>query len=220
MGRPTEGYKIDGKRIPGVTTITGRFKDSGGLIAWAWQQGRDGKDFRETRDTAATAGTAVHSMIECDWSGKPFDSTIYKPDVLEKAEHAYLAYLAWKEQTRLAIVHSELALISQKYEFGGTLDAIMVQGKLCLGDYKSSNGVYPDMLVQVAGGYAVLWDENYPDEPLDGMQLIRFSKPTEDDDPISFSQHYWSAELFPIAKRQFLLWRESYELDKRLKKFV
>lgn len=221
MGRPEGGYKTqDGQRVPGVTTITGRFKECGGLLHWAWQQGRDGKDFRETRDAAADAGTACHEMIECEWTGRPFDPQKYDESVLKKAEHAFLAYLEWKAQTKLTVLHSEMPLVSEQYRFGGTLDAIMINQRLRLGDYKTSNGVYADMLIQVAGGYALLWDEHFPDQPLDGMELIRFSKPQEPDDPISFSHHYWSAEIFPLAKRQFLLYREAYDADKRLAKLV
>jgi len=220
MGRPVVGYMIDNQKVPGVTTITGRFKDSGGLIYWAWQQGKDGKDFRESRDRAADAGTIAHAMIEADWSGRPYDTSALNAEAVKKAEHAFLAYVEWKEQTKLQVVHSELSLVSKVHRFGGTIDCVMVNGRLRLGDYKTSNGIYPDMLIQVAGGYSLLWREHYPDQPLDGMELIRFSKPDKPDDPISFSHHYWSAELFPIAERQFLLYREAFENDKRLKKFV
>ena len=91
MARPTEGYKIDGEKVPGVTTITGRFKESGGLIYWAWQQGKDGKDFRDTKQKAADAGRVAHGMIEADWTGKPCDTSTYDPEIIKKAEHAYLA---------------------------------------------------------------------------------------------------------------------------------
>ena len=33
---PTQPYYVDGKRVPSVTTVLSRFKDSGGLINWAW----------------------------------------------------------------------------------------------------------------------------------------------------------------------------------------
>ena len=36
MPTPSEGYRIDGKRVPSVTTIIGRFKESGALLRWAW----------------------------------------------------------------------------------------------------------------------------------------------------------------------------------------
>lgn len=221
MARPKGGYvHDDGGRVPGVTTITGRYKEPGGIIHWAHAQGLSGIDYRETRDAAANAGTCVHNMVEADWAQMVFDRTVYQPATLAKADHAYLGYVEWKLQTQLTVIKSELSLVSQKRRFGGTLDAVMVGGRLSIGDYKTSNGIFPDMLVQVAGGYSLLWEEHFPDQPLHGMQLIRFSKPERPDDPVSFHHHYWSAEIFPIAQRIFLLWLESYELEKRLKKFV
>lgn len=220
MGRPKDGYFIDGEKVPGVTTITGRYKDSGALIYWAWNQGKQGIDFRQTRDKAADAGTCAHAMIEADWHQTEFKRTDYEPSILEKADHAFLAYLEWKEQTNLKIIKPELTLLSKKHKFGGTLDAILVGKKLRLGDYKTSGGVYADMLIQVGGGYALLWEENYPDEKLDGIEILRFSKPNQPDDPISFHHHYYSAEILPILKQQFIRFREAYEADKRIKKLL
>ena len=42
-GRPDVYRAADGKRVPGVTTVLGKFKDPGGLIHWAWELGRDAK---------------------------------------------------------------------------------------------------------------------------------------------------------------------------------
>jgi hypothetical protein len=41
MARPTHGYvNAAGEKIPGTTTIIGRFKESGGLIQWAYARGK------------------------------------------------------------------------------------------------------------------------------------------------------------------------------------
>lgn len=62
-----------GKRVPSVTTILSRFKESGGLLHWAWNLGIEGKDYRAERDKAADSGTLVHEMIDRHFSGKdPF----------------------------------------------------------------------------------------------------------------------------------------------------
>ena len=218
MGRPTSGYKIDGEKVPGVTTIINRFKLSGGLIHWAWQQGMDGKDYRETRDAAADAGTLAHDMVEADIYGAPFDRTAYKSDVLDKADGAFKAYQEWKRQTQLEVAESELSLLSRQHRFGGTLDALFIQGRLALGDWKTSNAVYADHLLQLAA-YAILWEENYPDRPITGgAHLLRFSKSQHPDDPITFAHHYWSD--LTLAKKQFLLYREAFDLDKRLSTFI
>lgn len=218
MGRPKDGYQIDGQRVPGVTTIISRFKESGALMHWAWEQGKNGKDFRETRDAAADAGTCCHDMVEADIYGAPFDESPYKPETLVKAKGAFAAYQEWKQQTRLQVAEAEVSLLSRIHRFGGTLDALFISGKLALGDWKTSNAVYADVLLQLAA-YQVLWEENYPDRPIEaGFHLLRFSKQKEADDPIHFSHHYWSD--LSLAKTLFLLLREAYGLDKRLSKLL
>lgn len=217
-GRPTGGYKnAAGKRIPGVTTITGRFKESGGLIQWAYNCGRDGIDLNAARDKAADAGTLCHEMIDCHLHNRPFDKANHDPAVIEKAEHAFLGYLEWAERSKLKVTAAEVSLVSERYQFGGTFDAIMSGGSLNLADYKTSGGIYTEMLVQVAGGYSLLWEEHHPGEQLAGMDLLRISKPDSPDDPVSFHHHHWSAEIFAPCQRQFILLREAYELDKRIK---
>jgi hypothetical protein len=216
MGRPKDGYFIDGERVPSVTTILSRYKESGGLLYWAWQQGKDGKDFRETRDAAADAGTCAHEMVECDIRGKAFDASKYKPETFIKADGAYQGYLEWKDQTKLEVADTEVSLVSRTHRFGGTLDAMLVRGKLSLGDWKTSGGIYVDYLLQLAA-YELLWEENHPTQPIDGgFYLLRFSKQESPDDPISFAQHYWSD--LSIARACFLHLRAAYDLDKRLKK--
>lgn len=218
MGRPYDGYKLNGERIPGVTTIISRFKPSGGLIHWAWQQGKDGKDYRETRDKAADAGTVAHDMVEADIYGAVFDPTGIDLETVAKADGAFQAYKTWKTQTNLQVAEAELSLISKTHRFGGTIDALFVQGELALGDWKTSNAIYADYLIQLAA-YKILWTENRPDQPITGgFHLLRFSKQEHSDDPVAFSHHYWSN--LDLAERQFILYREAYDNDKRLGKLV
>ena len=65
-GRPTAYRLEDGTRVPGVTTITNKFKDSGGLIHWAWQCGIDGVDYRAKRDEAGDVGHLAHAAVDAD----------------------------------------------------------------------------------------------------------------------------------------------------------
>lgn len=220
-GRPKEGYRnAAGEKIPGCTTIVGRFKDSGALIYWAWNCGREGKDIRAEKDNAADAGSCAHEMIDCHLHQRTFQHAGWDALAVGKAEHCFLGYLDWAEQNSLKVEASEVSLVSEVHQFGGTFDAVLRGGHLRLLDYKTSNGVYPDMLIQVAGGYYLLWNEHFPDRPLEGMDLLRISKPKAPDDPVMFEHRHWSAEIFPIASEQFLLMRRAYDLDKRLKGFV
>jgi hypothetical protein len=214
---PTQPYYVDKVRVPSVTTILSRFKESKALIYWAWDQGRQGLDCRDTSKKACDAGTLCHAMIEANIRAHPMPSLadIPKP-TREAAYHAFKAFMEWKARVKLRILETELSLVSNKYKFGGTLDAMIVQEKLILGDWKTSKGIYTDMLIQVAGGYSLLWEENYPDQKLEGIEILRISKPAEDGDPVSFADHFWGPEVIPMAQKQFLLFREAYDRDKKL----
>jgi hypothetical protein len=205
-------FTKDGKKVPSVTTVLSRFKDSGGLIHWAWELGMEGKDYRKVRDAAADAGTLAHGLVDAWAHGVAFAIPQETPDeVRQRAEKAYGAFLEWVAQTQLKIDQTELPLVSEKYRFGGTFDALLVRGKRSMGDWKTSNKVYGEYLAQVAA-YGILWEENFPDQPIDGgYHLLRFDKEYGD-----FHAHWWG-EL-EAGKRYFLNLREAYEDDKELKK--
>lgn len=212
---PHQVYKLkNGTKVPSVTTIISRFKESGALMYWAWTQGRDGKDFRETKQEAADAGTIAHNAMEAWKNKQEFNWAAYPPsDLVEKAKMSFSAFLEWATQTKLVITQAEVPLVSEKYKFGGCLDAILVNNKRAIGDYKTSNGLYPDYLLQIAA-YGLLWNENFPLEPITGgYYLLRFDKTYGD-----FSQKWWG-EL-DAARKQFLFLRQAYEYDAELKQRV
>ena len=60
-----------GTRLPSVTTIIGRFKESGGLLYWANQQGLEGKTLDEARVEVTTPGTLAHRAVEDHINGRP-----------------------------------------------------------------------------------------------------------------------------------------------------
>jgi hypothetical protein len=212
MPTPGKGYWLDGKRVPGTTTIIGRFKDSGALIHWSWNLGMQGLDYRDVKQKAADAGTCCHDMVECHIRGKQFDAFAYPLEVIKPAEMAFGAFLRWAEQSNLRPAKTEVALISRRYRFGGTLDAVTVGDELHLLDWKSSNSVYPDYLLQLAA-YGALWNEHNPDMPVRGYDLVRFSKVEGD------FAHYSFVSL-KNELTQFLLLRKAYELDTLLKKRI
>lgn len=208
---PTQAYKVDGVRVPSVTTILSRFKDSGALIYWAWDQGKQGLDYRQTRDAAADAGTIAHAMIESIIRVKPFPlKADYPPEVWAKAMSSFSAFQEWSQQTRLTPVETEVPMTCKCHMFGGTLDTMMVNEKLSLGDFKTGNAVYIEHLCQLAA-YGHLWNVNNPEQPIEGgYHLLRLSKVEGD-----FSHHFWAN--LDKAWRRFELLREAYDLDSELK---
>jgi hypothetical protein len=220
MARPKGGYRnAEGVRVPGVTTIIGRFKDSGGLMWWAFNQGQayernEITGLYDKRDEAAESGTLAHTLVEADILGDPLpDLSKYPTEIAKNAIQGFQNYLRWKDTTKMEIVEQETPLVSEKYQFGGTPDAIMVRGELALGDWKTSNSVFPDHIIQLAA-YKELWEENNPHRPITGgFHLCRFDKEHAD-----FTHHFWS-ELND-AWEQFKLFRIAYDIDKKLKKRV
>ena len=222
MARPKAGYRAeDGEPVPGTTTIIGRFKDSGALMHWASEQGRLMErgvisSIYERRDSAADAGTLAHELVERYIQGLTPETVLagVPPEVSDRAQTAYLAYLEWHRQSRIEVIATETVLVSERYRYGGTLDAVfrMPSGETHLGDWKTSNGVYEDYLVQLAA-YQQLWNEHYPLTPVTGAHLLRFSKETGD-----FSHHFY-ADLSD-ARELFLLYRRAYSLSQKLRRRI
>lgn len=221
MPTPKKGYFLkDGTKVPGTTTVIGRFKDSGGLLHWAFKQGKEGKDrLYDEAEKAADIGSCAHGMVEMkvhgkndaeinEWAG----NTLSDPDALEKARSAFGSYLAWAKNFKVKIIEQEIQLTSEKYRYGGTPDAIgLIDNQLVLLDWKTSNSVYADYLIQLAA-YRQLWEENNPDKPITGgFHLLRFAKEHGD-----FAHHYFPN--LDNAWRQFILFREAFDIDKELKK--
>lgn len=215
MARPAQGYKNQaGKKVPGTTTIISRFKDSGGLLFWAFKQGQSGaQTLYEERDKAAEAGTLAHDMIEAFILSHPApDLTTINPQIAERANNAFAQFREWWEQTRIEIVATERAYVSERYQFGGTVDAIGrdTKGRIVLVDWKTSNSVYMDYLIQL-GAYGLLLEECVPEWKPEAFHLLRVAKESAD-----FAHHFYG-EL-EDAKAQFILFRQAYDIDARLKK--
>jgi len=226
MATPAKGYWLNGKRLPGTTTVIGRFKDSGGLLHWAFKQGQSGAaSLYEKRDEAGNIGTAAHSMIEAHINGESETDALKNwslgKEGEEQAENAYDMYLKWERQTGLKLLskYQEIQLISPEYKFGGTPDAIgQIDDEIVLLDWKTSNGVYQDYIIQLAAyihlineGVQMDSGEPLPFKVSGGAHLLRFAKEYPD------FGHYYFGDI-SSAWRQFQLFREAYEIDKELKK--
>lgn len=180
MPTPSGGYLLNNKRIPSVTAILGRFKQSSHLIEWANRIGREGLSSKTEARRAADAGTAVHDAIEQDLRGLP-TTAVFSAHELDKeqlswATNAYQCYLDWKKEANPVVDDMELQLISSKYGFGGTPDAVGLHpdGQRILYDWKTSGKLYADYYLQAAA-YAALYEENTGNR-IDQAVIVRFDK--------------------------------------------
>jgi hypothetical protein len=199
-----------------VTTITGRFKDSGGLIHWAWNEGAEGRDYRASRDKAAEAGSICHGWIE-DWiHGVPVDVSNLSDPLWIQAAKGYLAFQEWADQVKLEILETEVPLVSEQYKFGGTFDALaLVAGTPKLLDWKTSNAVYAEYVAQLAAYRQLIWERGdaHPHSYPQSAQLLRVGKEHAD-----FHVHSYPESVLDIGWSYFKRAREMYDLDKELRK--
>ncbi len=176
---PTANYKNShGQRVSGVTTIIGQNLgwNKQQLMWWANQEGLAGRNHRDTSQKAADAGTIAHYMIECDIKGIKPVLAQYDKDLIDKAENCFLNYLHWKDMVNFAPITTELALVSEIYGYGGTLDCpATIKGQTCLFDWKSSSGTYADYWIQMSA-YVNLWNETQSDPLNGGVYLLRIDK--------------------------------------------
>lgn len=187
-------YWKDGKRLSGVTSITGQVDKSRGLMAWQERLSREyledyvGKKLtkaiideavsqhRLKKEEACDIGSLVHDWIEkyvkvrLENGEKPE----YPKD--EKAMNGILAFLDWENNHKVEWLSSEQIVYSKKYGYVGTFDAVaIVDGKKVLIDFKTSKTIYPEHHLQ-ATGYLIAYYEEF-NEFLDGL-LLHFDKET------------------------------------------
>jgi len=178
-------YKLkSGALVPGVTTVLSVL-DKPFLVQWAYNLGRQGIDYRKVRDTAAGVGTLVHYSILCDLKSENPDLSEYSQADIDKANNCLRSYYAWKKQNPIKPIMTEVALISEKYGYGGTLDLFArSKDSNILYDFKTSSGIYVSYLYQVAA-YGQLILENTGKLP-DMFTILRFNKDNNNDFEIRY----------------------------------
>lgn len=154
-------YKVNDVRVPSVTTIIGVLNKPA-LLKWAWQCGVDGIDYLKARDAAADAGTLAHSMILAHLKGEQPDTAEYSKETIDLAENSFLSYLQWEKEHQVKPVLVETPLVDEEYKYGGTPDMVgEVDSELCLVDFKTGKGLYPEYEIQLSA-YLNILCKNYP----------------------------------------------------------
>lgn len=142
--------------------------------------------WREKRDSSADKGTIIHDLAS--------QYIEFKLGIVKKApkppkdieiENGYLAFLQWVAEHNVKFIATEELVYSKKHDFVGTLDCIaIVDGKYCLIDFKTGNGIYWEMLLQVSG-YAIAHEEE-SEKKFEKCWIVRFGKDTADFEAVDF----------------------------------
>lgn len=207
----------ENKPIPGVTTATGILDKGFGIIHSAWKLGREDIDYRKEWDEAKIVGTATHDIIYCINTNQPFDSTIYSPAVMKQVEIAFKAYNKWEaEHPNFESILLEKPLVSEYYQYGGTLDAFGVEeDKHILIDYKTSKAIFDNNIYQLSAYSHLLWENGYMKFNVSddfNSYVLRLDKKTGD-----FEYKLITKRERNIGFQIFRRCLETYNLKKELK---
>lgn len=219
MPTARDGYYVDGKRVPSVTTILGvglggYSKDA--LMKWAWTEGVAGRDYKQTSQKAADVGTVAHRMIECHLNGELF---VPEPDhepLIVDAQPCFDAFLEWHGANEITIHEQEVSLTSTTHKFGGTFDALgTLNGEPALFDWKSSKGIYGSYVVQVAAYYVLVTENRHRDLWPKTVAIVRVGK----DGKLNVAQINRSDLNMPweIFKHAKAIYHARYDLDRLVK---
>jgi len=144
-------YKLaSGDRVPSVTTILG-ILNKPALLDWAWRCGCDGLDYKAVRDSAADIGTLAHYLVMCHLTGQEPDTSEYSAQDIEQAETCLIKFWEWEKGHKIEPILVESPLISEEYQFGGTIDFFgKVDGQPTLVDFKTGKAIYSEFFYQLA----------------------------------------------------------------------
>jgi hypothetical protein len=212
-----------------VTSICGLLNKPA-LVGWAgklcteagWRAGKEGQPMPKwadicygTRDAAADAGTLAHELFEAHLRKLPLPAVPDTP-VGVAGYRGYENAVRWLDGSSMTIEPYEKPLVSERYRYGGTPDALATSKDriLSLADWKTSAGVYPEMLIQMAA-YRQLLSETQG-TPVVGVHLVRFSRDHGD-----FAHYYFDDSAldtgWTIFQALLALYGPLKALEKRVK---
>jgi len=220
LNAPHTAYKnAAGKRVASVTTVIGVLGKEA-LIKWAAEEERSGvlacmesgealpdSLFYETkRDRAANVGTIAHAMAEAFVNGLDLETDNLPPELVNQALFPFERFRAHWITEGLELVESEVEMVSERWQVGGTADLLVRNrhGVLGLMDLKTSKASkwwpYDETFAQVAA-YTEMWME-LSREPVEWMQLFRIGNAQDDPGQLfEVNREQWSAglDLFTAA---------------------
>jgi len=186
-------YQLDGKPMTGVTTIC-NMQAKGFLINWSASEAyKDSltktdaeikevlknKTYAHTQksDSAKDSGTQAHDLVE-QFINQYINTGNYVFPVYPVIEDigvktSITRFFKWATDNKVEFLGSEVSVYSREHWFAGSFDFICkLNGKLLLGDFKTSKQVDDTYFAQGAG-YIIAVEENNPEVKFDGVIIVR-----------------------------------------------
>ena len=209
-------YRLEsGLIVPGVTSIIKEWSAGGEfLVKWANNLGLEGIDSNKYRDETADIGKLAHAMIVEKLGSVKVDFSDYSENEIEQAQFAVHRFDNWTKEHKVKTIECEKELVSEKNEYGGTIDLIaMVDNIKESVDFKTGKQLYAKHYVQMAG-YDKLLIEN--DIKVQRWRLLNI--------PRTNGEKFWEdviddEEQMRVFWNMFLSCREMYKIHKQIKNY-
>lgn len=167
---------------------------------------KEAKAYHNTlKEQAADIGTQVHALIEAYLQGEKI--SFADIENADKIQSAFDAFLKWEKDNEFTCIKTEHPVYSLK-GYAGTLDIVgKLKKKLYIIDLKTSNSLWPEMLMQV-GAYLFAYEERTGDK-IKGCGILRLGK----EDGLPEFKPFTRKEA-KYAYKRFLKLAEYYHLTK------
>lgn len=121
------------------------------MVKWANNLGLHGIDSSKYVDDKAAIGTLAHMMVTDYLQKKSTDTSDYSQKQIDQAENSLLSFFEWEKVHTIEPILIEKPLVSEKYQYGGTIDCLAVlDGNKTLIDFKTGKSIWPEMFYQLA----------------------------------------------------------------------
>ena len=167
--------------------------------------------YRRKASGAATIGKYVHSFAEARLKGyKSIPKPKLSPEDMVRYDNGVAAFNQWFNNNDIELYEAERILFSLRWLFCVTADFYgKVNGELCVLDFKTSSGLFPEMALQTAAYQVALEEELGVVIPT--RYLCRFDKLSGDLETMRLPRNKEHEDCF-------LALRECDEIMKRIEK--
>ena len=213
---PHQVYKNSkGEKLVSVTTVLSVINKPA-IPAWANKLGFEGINYFEELQRTAKIGSLVHAICEFYTAKTPIEWEKYTKEEIKKGctiSKRFFEFVSLQDEFEPIL--SEGAFASDKYGFGGTVDAIArLNGKITLLDYKTSGAIYDEMIAQVSAYKLLAEEKGYK---IEQVIILRFGREEAEGYEYREISKKELKQGLKVFKSALKLYKEKKELEKVLK---
>lgn len=228
----SHGYKLDGRKVTGATTLISAGLPKPALVQWAANEvaklaaekrkvlpdlePEEIYDLlrmahRRTNTKAATRGTTIHRWAERLQAGETFTVGDGPGELPEEIADVVESCAAFLDEHRVEPVLTEFTVGSRKHRYMGTGDLVAdtsTMGRALL-DYKTSKNIYGDTALQLAAyRYAEFYldelDEEQPMLEVERCGIVWLRSDGYDVAPVEAGPRQFRQFLYVVQIAQFV----------------